>query len=251
MSARVTMTIPEWLDRICAWPVTAYRKHKYGYTYRRINLEEGRWTLLDKEDYYRYNKFNWYIGGHGGKLYAMRTIIAGEDEITTMRMNREIMKAPDDRVVDHRNGDSLDNRRDNLRIATQAENMQNRRKRKNTTSRYIGVWFTKEYKKWESRIRHQGKKIYLGKFRNEIDAARAYDAAAKKYHGEFARLNFPDFKPSMPAQDTKNPPLLEIPCAQAARAEEEKIIKLMSRERNPVRKWLRRAKILKILKMDV
>jgi hypothetical protein len=159
---------------------------------------------LDKEDYYRCNNFNWYIGGHGGKLYAVRTVIGAEMEITTMRMNREIMKAPEDRVVDHRNGDSLDNRRDNLRIATQAENMQNRRKRKNTTSQYIGVWFAKEKKKWESRITQDGKKIYLGSFVNEIDAAKAYDEAAKKYRGEFAKLNFPDIPPGHEGKEGKN-----------------------------------------------
>jgi len=189
--ASVQIKVPDWLDRICAWPVTAYRRWKYGYEFRRIDLGNGRWTILDSEDYYRLGEFKWTIGGHGKKFYAVRIVIAG-DEIKTIRMNREIMNAPEGLVVDHRNGDSLDNRRENLRLATQAENMQNRRKRKNTTSRYIGVWFAKEKGKWESRIRQDGKKIYLGSFDNEADAAKAYDEAAKRCRGEFARLNFPD-----------------------------------------------------------
>jgi hypothetical protein len=106
-------------------------------------------------------------------------------------MHREIMNPTDDRFVDHRNCDSLDNRRANLRFATRAENMRNRRKKKNTTSQFVGVNFYKPSKKWDSRITHQGKRIKLGRFVSEIDAAKAYDEAAKKYYGEFARLNFP------------------------------------------------------------
>jgi hypothetical protein len=71
--------------------------------------------------------------------------------------------------------------------------MVNRRKKKNTTSKYRSVWLLKNGK-YESQITHQGKRIWLGWFDSEIDAARAYDAAAKKYHGEFARLNFQEDK---------------------------------------------------------
>jgi hypothetical protein len=70
--------------------------------------------------------------------------------------------------------------------------MRNRRKKKNTTSQFVGVNFYKPSKKWDSRITHQGKRIKLGRFVSEIEAARAYDEAAKKYYGEFARLNFPE-----------------------------------------------------------
>jgi hypothetical protein len=106
-------------------------------------------------------------------------------------MHREIMNANDSRFVDHRNCDSLDNRKSNLRFATQAENIHNRRKRKNATSQYIGVFFRKDTRKWVGKIMDGKKQIILGNFDNEIDAAKAYDEAAKKYHGEFARLNFP------------------------------------------------------------
>jgi hypothetical protein len=102
------------------------------------------------------------------------------------------MNPPPGLLVDHRNCNSLDNRRANLRLATHQENMRNRRKRKNTSSRFIGVTFDKQRGKWLARIIYQGKRIFLGRFDTEIEAARAYDAAVKKYHIEFARLNFPE-----------------------------------------------------------
>jgi hypothetical protein len=99
------------------------------------------------------------------------------------------------RVVDHRNNDGLDNRRANLRPATQSQNMINRPKKPNTASKYRGVRWDKSRNLWYSEIhfRYKGRRIrkFLGRFKNEIDAAKAYDEAAKKYHGEFARLNFP------------------------------------------------------------
>jgi hypothetical protein len=94
-------------------------------------------------------------------------------------------------LVDHRNSNGLDNRRANLRLATHTQNMHNCRKRKNATSRFIGVWLDKKRKLWESAIMNDGKKIFLGRFKTDIDAARAYDKAALEYHKDFARLNFP------------------------------------------------------------
>jgi hypothetical protein len=105
------------------------------------------------------------------------------------------MDAPKGLLVDHRNLNGLDNRRSNLRLATHGENNQNKRKRKGASSRYIGVSFEKRIKKWSARIMYKGKAIWLGNFKNEIDAALAYDKAARKYYGEFARLNFPEETP--------------------------------------------------------
>ncbi|MFH1370783.1 MAG: HNH endonuclease [Planctomycetota bacterium] len=190
MNASYTIKVPEWLDRICVWPVMWYRKRKYGEAFRRIYLGEGEWTILDQEDYYRYGNLKWSVGGRDKKFYAIRGVKIRPDEIMITSMHREMMNAPKGVLVDHKNGNNLDNRRSNLRLATPTENSCNRRKARNGTSRYKGVCFHRRRRKWIGRIKIHGKSIFLGHFDREVEAARAYDEAAKIYHGEFARLNF-------------------------------------------------------------
>jgi len=91
--------------------------------------------------------------------------------------------------IDHINGDSCDNRLANLRVATHQQNMFNRRPVKSTTSKYKGVCWDKEIKKWKVCITIKKKTKSIGRFCDEIEAAKAYDKFAKKYHKEFARLN--------------------------------------------------------------
>jgi hypothetical protein len=176
-----------------------YRRHKYGYDFRRIYLGEGEWTILDQQDYYRLGNTNWCLDGHETKLYAIGGVRNKKGEIQTVYLHREIMRPPKRRLVDHRNGDSLDNRRSNLRFATHAQNVHNRRKtKKKTSSRFIGVYFIKRSKKWGALIEHKRKNehkrrsIWLGSFESEVEAAKARDRAAKKHYGEFACLNFPE-----------------------------------------------------------
>lgn len=92
-------------------------------------------------------------------------------------------------MVDHINGDPLDNRRSNLRVATNAENQRNRGPQKNNRSGMKGV--TRNRKGWMARIKVDGKPMHLGTFSSPDEAARAYDLAAQVHHGQFARLNFP------------------------------------------------------------
>ena len=106
-------------------------------------------------------------------------------------MHRDILKPPDHLCVDHINHNGIDNRRANLRLATHRQNSYNRiHFTKNPSSKYKGVSFRKRTKKWDAKIRYDGKNKHIGSFKDEIEAAKAYDEAAKKYQGEFAALNF-------------------------------------------------------------
>ncbi len=187
----IQIKVPNWLDKICVLPLLLYRKLKYGHPFRKIPLGEGKYALVDQQDFYWVNNFHWCINGRGEQFYAVRNILTKHGKTKLVRLHREIMKPPAGLLVDHHNCDTLDNRRENLRLATPAQNMQNRRKRKNTSSQFIGVSFHKNSKVWVVQIVHNGKHIWLGRFDSEIEAAKAYDEAARKYHGEFARLNFP------------------------------------------------------------
>lgn len=107
------------------------------------------------------------------------------------QMHREIMQIGDDMLCDHINGNGLDNRKANLREATCAQNSWNSGKSRGVSrSKYKGPAWDKRYRKWEVRISVHGKRIYIGRFNDELEAARAYDAAAVKYHGRYASLNF-------------------------------------------------------------
>ena len=193
MKLNLTIRIFNCLDLIFTSPLLFCRLLRFGYTFRKIYLGEGQFTIVEPSDYYLIRHFKWFVNGNGTSFYAVRSVIAGPGETRLVGLHREIMNFPEGFLVDHKNCDSLDNRRENLRLATHAENVQNRRKTsRKTSSRYVGVSFHKKKGKWMAVIGHKGKNIWLGRFDNEIDAAKAYDAAARKYYGGFARLNFPE-----------------------------------------------------------
>ena len=115
----------------------------------------------------------------------------GKDKL--VYLHQEIIEVPKGMLTDHINRDGMDNRRANLRAATHSQNLCNSRRRLGTkSSKYKGVSLKKQTRKWTARIGIDKKEIHLGCFKNEIEAAKAYDEAAKKYHGEFACLNFPE-----------------------------------------------------------
>jgi len=151
---------------------------------RRIVLTNGMVAYVDAADYEEISKHSWRLvsGGYAGR-YEKRVPIL---------MHRQIMDPPEGMVVDHIKGNRLDNTRANLRVCTPAENARNRAKPANATSRYIGVFYDTNHKKWAAATHLEGRRKFAGYFDDEEDAARAYDCAAVLYVGEFARLNFPE-----------------------------------------------------------
>lgn len=156
----------------------------------------NRYILVDDDDYEELNKYNWHLlfGKKCNSVYASTSIYIGNYKTVGIRMHRLIMNCPEDMVVDHRNHNGLDNQKCNLRICTRSQNQWNMKKSKNKKhSKYKGVSFFKPYSKfkraWKSYIECNKIQHHLGYFRNEIEAAKAYNRAAVKYHGEFAYLN--------------------------------------------------------------
>jgi hypothetical protein len=189
----IKIRIPSWLERPAVLPLLLYRKLRYGYTFRRIPLSQGKYAIVDPDDYERIYKHKWYISKRGNTYYAVR----GQwspllRKRLTISMHREVIDVPDDLYIDHINHHGWDNRKANIRPATAAGNARNARYPKiNTSSKYRGVWYNRQTKKWRATIVVNRKRKQIGYFRDEIDAAKAYDNAAKRYYSDFAILNFP------------------------------------------------------------
>lgn len=151
---------------------------------KEIQLTRGMVTLVDDCDYSDLSQYKWLAHGRGCRFYAARNSELGGFEF----MHRRILSL-DDRnlVVDHIDGNALNNCRSNLRICTQAENTRNKRGAFGKSSKYKGVCAFKG--KWIAAITFNKKAIHLGVFDNEEEAAQHYNAAAIKAHGEFAKLN--------------------------------------------------------------
>lgn len=138
----------------------------------------SQYAIVDDCDYEQLIERFWYC--------ADGRAVRGNPRIF---MHREIVNAPDGMEVDHINGNQLDNRRCNLRICTHAQNTRNR-KPHGSLPRFKGVKAVD--RRWCAQIMVNGIETYLGRFDSAVAAARAYDAAARRLHGEYARLNFPD-----------------------------------------------------------
>lgn len=153
----------------------------------KIPLSRGMFAIVDESDFEELSKHTWFYA-HG---YAVRNVRVrpGRGGQRLLGMHRFLMNTPDGYETDHVNGDKLDNRRSNLRIATKSQNMMNREYYR-SASGYKGVYLipncTKP-KKWRSYIMVNKKSICVGYFRTKTEAITAHREAIKRYHGEFAR----------------------------------------------------------------
>lgn len=170
-----------------------------------IPLTKGKYVMVDDEDYEYLSQWKWCAQADGNNWYARRMGKLPNGKRFTESMHRFILKLGYgdgfDKLVDHKDGNGLNNQKNNLRICNKTQNGTNRKKHKNSYSIYKGVSITndknkqgKVYMYYKASIRVNKKLINLGRFpltsEGEIYAAMAYDSAAKKYFGQYSRLNF-------------------------------------------------------------
>lgn len=153
---------------------------------REIHLSNGQIALVDDCDYEAVSKFKWHANraGEGRATYA-----TAHCKGKTIQMHNLIIDRQPGMVTDHINGNALDNRKENLRLVTHSQNAINRKK-KGSSSKYKGVHRYYDHG-WRACIQHQGKRVNIGVFRDEVEAALAYDRQAFLLFGDFAYLNFP------------------------------------------------------------
>lgn len=158
---------------------------------KEIELTKGKVARVSDHRFEYLNQRRWqaYQNEQGG-WYAMRSEGTRPFQ-KNIKMHREIMGVTDPNIqVDHWDGDGLNNIDENLRVATNTQNAFNRGANKNNKSGFKGVSWHKKDNKYQASIQANGINIHLGYFTDPLDAARAYDEAAKKHHGEFAKTNF-------------------------------------------------------------
>lgn len=157
---------------------------------REIELTQGKVAVVSDQYFEWLNQWNWSAIKYRDTWYAKRNIGTWPVSNKTILMHREITNALGGMQVDHIDGNGLNNQLHNLRLATDSQNKANRGKQRNNKSGYKGVSWDSRARKWNAQIQVNRRCVHLGYFTDPIEAARAYDAAAPEYFGEFARLNF-------------------------------------------------------------
>lgn len=156
-------------------PLTGFRNHK------EVTVD---YAIVDDDDYYILKMYSWYKTDLG---YA-RTSFIEKGKKVYLTMHKEIMRPQNGLVVDHINGNRLDNRKENLRVCTQQQNTWNKAPMKNKKySKVAGVTYCKDHSRWRAGIWENGKLKLIGYYKNESDAISARVEYAKKLHGEFFR----------------------------------------------------------------
>lgn len=158
---------------------------------KQIPLTQGQFTLVDDED------FDWLIVWNRFAVWEPRMCgfrAVRNHNHRPLYIHRAITNAPKGFTVDHRNLNTLDNRKSNLRVCLHRQNLCNRERSINNTSGYKGVFYNREKRKWEATITVNYHCYHLGRFSDPVEAALQYDKAALKFQGEFARLNFPNLQ---------------------------------------------------------
>ena len=156
-----------------------------------IPLTQGRFALIDDDDFDKVVAYrSWHAVESRGTFYARTNVHCKDGHWTLLPMHRLIMGVSGNLQVDHKNGDGLDNRKENLRVCTQGENAKNRRRSSLSTSPFKGVSFRKRERRWVARVNSNGKRLWLGMYSTAEEAARVYDAKAREVYGAFARTNF-------------------------------------------------------------
>lgn len=153
-----------------------------------IPLTKGMTALASDEDFNEVSSFKWHAVQTKGTWYARRSI-KGEkaNRPKKVYLHRQLLKASPGDQVDHANGNGLDNRRENIRIASSAQNMQNRPVQRNNVSGLKGVHYRKDRGTYRARIVVDGREINLGTYKSPQDASRAYEKASAQYFGQFHR----------------------------------------------------------------
>lgn len=152
---------------------------------REVRLSQNLVALVDDGDYDLVQAYKWHPCKRD-TVYAHASVSG-----VTVSMHRLVLglEFGDKRQGDHIDGNGLNNQRSNLRITTSGQNQMNRKSARESSSQYLGVVWIESRSKWRARIRHDGDAHYLGDFVDEVEAAAAYDIAARQLHGEYARLN--------------------------------------------------------------
>ncbi len=156
---------------------------------KKIKLTKNKFSLVDDSDFDMLNKLKWHSYYDGYNWYALHTKRLPGNKFKSFQMHRLLLNPSSSKVIiDHKDGDGLNNQRSNLRLCTHSENMKNRRSMKISISGLKGVSWNKKSNKWEARIMSNRKNFYLGGFDSKIKAYDAYCKGCFKYHGKFARI---------------------------------------------------------------